>query len=172
MPIMSREAFVVPAAAALLARAAWRTSSQTCSESMRIPSRSKTTASITRPRDVALAEVDERRRAPAALDREHLADEERVVARVVLVGEATLEPAEGVVEQRRARPRPRGVAIPCQCANGGHAAREVLGDRLLVAGEQAEREPAGFAEELVHGRLPADRRRRRAAARARARRAS
>jgi hypothetical protein len=36
-----------------------------------------------------------------------------------------------------------------------HPAREMLGDGILVTRQQAQREAARVAQELVHGRLPA-----------------
>ena len=87
-----------------------------------------------------------------ALDRDDPADEERVVAGPVLVDEARLDPPEGAFEERRP-----GSAFapldPVPVRERGDAAGEMLGDRLLVAGEQAQREAARVAQELVHGGL-------------------
>ena len=90
---------------------------------------------------VALSEVDGGRGAAAALGGEDLADEERVVARAVFGVQAALEPAERIVDQRRAlRALAGGDAVPV--SERGHAPCEVLGDRLLVSRQEAERESA------------------------------
>jgi hypothetical protein len=73
----------------------------------------------------------------------------------VLAGEAAFEPAESVVDQRCAlRALVRWDSVPVR--EGRHAAGEMLGDCLLVSRQQAEREPARPAQELVHGRLLTD----------------
>ena len=78
-----------------------------------------------------------------------------MVARVVLTGEAAFEPAKGAVDQRRAfRALAGGDSMPVR--ERGYSPREVLCNSLLVSRQQAEREPARLAQELVHGRLPVD----------------
>ena len=98
-----------------------RISSHRCSESTSTPSMSKTTAvDLSRQAvvairakqaqvEVAVLAVDERRARLAFLERDDLADEERVVAgRVHIRPDSALDPAERVHEQRRA-----GDTVPC-----------------------------------------------------------
>src|SRR5438067_11364722 len=91
-----------------------RTSSQSCSESTSTPSRSKTTASTCVPMwnkasngQVAVFAIDEPGPRLALLERHHFADEERVVARVVLGPDAAFDPRERVGQERSA-----GNAVP------------------------------------------------------------
>ena len=105
---------------------------------------------------VCPADVDQSRRVPAELDREHLGDEDRVVAGLVLGGDAALEPREGARDQRLGQ---LGLvqldALPER--DRRHAAREVLRERSLVAGKEADREPAGVTQRRVRLRHVADR---------------
>ncbi len=83
------------------------------------------------------------------------ADEQRVVARLVLAGELALEPAERAVEQRAAR----AVALvdPVPERDRRHAACEVLRQLDLVRSEQRDGEPTRAAQQLVQCRLVCDR---------------
>ena len=89
------------------------------------------------------------------LDALDLADEERVVAGLVLAAEPALEPAERAVEERAARALADGDPVPHR--DRRHAAREVLREPHLVAGEQRDREAARLAQQLVQRRLARDR---------------
>ena len=90
------------------------------------------------------------------LDGHDSADEERVVAGLVLVDDPGLDPAEGAVEKRAARRAlPPLDAVPV--SERRDAAGEMLGHGLLIAGKEAERETARVSQQLVHGRLPAHR---------------
>src|SRR5215471_13779049 len=80
-----------------------RTSSQSCSESSSTPSMSNTTAATANSDGVvAMLAIDEGRTGRALLDGHDLADEDRMVAGVVLLPEPALDPGERVGEERRA----------------------------------------------------------------------
>ena len=85
--------------------------------------------------------------------------------------QAALDPAERAFEERRAV-----VSLaeldPVPVRDGRNPAGEMLRDRFLAGGEQADREPAGLAQQLVERGRACDRDRRRAAARWRERRGS
>jgi hypothetical protein len=89
------------------------------------------------------------------LDGDDVADEERVVAGVVLGARARLEPADGAVDERRDRSFARRDAVPVDDRRA--ARREALRQLALVAAEEADRPRARTAEELVARRLLADR---------------
>ena len=70
--------------------------------------------------------------------------------------EAAFEPADRAGQERRAlRSLVVGDAVPHR--DRRHAAREVLREPLLAAGEQADREAAGLAQQLMELRLLRDR---------------
>ena len=84
-------------------------------------------------RDVALVEIDERRRRPSGLGCKHLADEEGVIAGGVLLPSLAVEPAQRPLDQRWPFcVRARGDAVPV--GERRNASREVLRDCFLVAG--------------------------------------
>ncbi len=83
-------------------------------------------------------------------------DEERVRACLQLVGDAALEPAECAVEQR-CTVRAVSHRDPVPHRDRWHAAREVLGDLLLIGREQRERARPGLPQQLVDRRLARDR---------------
>ena len=137
------------------ARARSRTSSQSSSVWIRTPSRSKTTASIT-----ACGSADSMWTSGGAgspqLDREHLADEERVVA-----GRRPRRPAG--TRASRARPTSSGApAAPRDSrsrARARSAARPARSAARASPGPSASRlsaKPPASPEQLVHRRLPVD----------------
>ena len=85
-----------------------------------------------------------------------LAYEERVVAHLVLEGEPALDPAERAFDQWRAELAGRRLD-PRPVRDRGHAAGEVLRQVLLARGEDADRERAGLAEQLVERRVSSER---------------
>ena len=81
-----------------------------------------------------------------------------MVARLVLGGRAAAEPADGALEFRRAGGDVRvanGDALPER--DGRDAAGEVLRQVFLPGCEEADREVAGLAQQLVQRRVAADR---------------
>src|SRR5256885_11976540 len=89
------------------------------------------------------------------LDGEHVGDEEGVVAGVRLGSRFGFDPAERSLDQRRHLTLAGRDALPVDDRReaGGEAARELL----LLGAQQADREPAGAAPELVAGGGLADR---------------
>src|SRR5262245_44722653 len=75
-----------------------------------------------------------------------LADEEAVVAGLVLTGKPAFQPAERFLEQRDAGCSGGAAFYPGPKSDGGHAAREVLGDRVLAARQDADTEDAGISQ--------------------------
>src|SRR5215217_6538867 len=96
-------------------------------------------------RDVPAVAVRERGSGPSELHALDRTDEDRVVSGWMLGRDRALDPRERSVEERSA----------CAVADGdsleerdrGRAAGEVLRERLLVVGEQVEREPRLLADE-------------------------
>ena len=88
------------------------------------------------------------------LNRHNLTDEEGVVARVVFGPCPALEPAQGALEQRRARSAcPYPDLAPVRKRRD--ASGEVLSERLLVAREQAEAKATRATKKLAHRGLAA-----------------
>ena len=90
---------------------------------------------------------DERLLCWARLGRFDVAHEEGVVSARELGVEAAAEPGDRAVELRRAVAVAEGNAVPER--DRRHPAREVLSERLLPGGEDADRETARLAEQLV-----------------------
>src|SRR3954447_18930766 len=123
-----------------------RTSSHSCSESTRTPSRSKTTAAMS-DGVVPMLPVDERLAGLAFLDGDDLADEDRVIAGVVAFPGAALDPRQRARKERRTRRAvPDGDVVPED--ERRHAAREVRGDVGLVAAEDRDAERLGRTQVL------------------------
>ena len=99
--------------------------------------------------------VYERARRRSLLGHEDRGDEERVVADVVLRDGARLDPAERTLDQRRDQPLARRDTLPVH--DRRQARGELARDRLLPRPEHADGEAAGLPQELVAGRLLADR---------------
>jgi hypothetical protein len=99
--------------------------------------------------------VDERLATRAALRRRDLAHEERVIAQLVLGGQAALDPAERSREQWRTKLAALGLD-PGPVRDRRDAAREVLCEVLLLGGEDADRERARLSKQLVQGGMPAE----------------
>ena len=142
-----------PAAAALASESS-RTSSHSCSVSSSSPSRSRTTASITRGSTGCGGRRARRRRgrAPSARSLRR-----RACGRLRDEGVEHLafEPRERAFEQRPARALSRLDSI--EHRDRRDAPREVLRERLLLGGEQAHREAALVAHQLVRLRVEPDR---------------
>src|SRR4051812_44177024 len=154
MPIMSACAWSCQRPPRSRARSS-RISSHNCSESTSTPSMSKTTAAIS-DGVVATLPIDEAGAWLSLVDGDDLADEDRVVARVVALPEAALEPCQRVLEQRSARVAvPDGDVVPQH--ERRRAAREVRGDVGLVAAEDRDAERAREAQKLVERELAPDR---------------
>jgi hypothetical protein len=84
-----------------------------------------------------------------------VADEERVIARLMLGLQPALEPADGAGEQRASRPLPDLDPVPER--NRRHSAGEVLRERDLIGSEDRDSEATRSAQQLVQRRLPSDR---------------
>src|SRR5437763_5262025 len=134
-----------------------RTSSQSCSESTSTPSKSKTTASTCVPMwnkasdgQVAVFAIDEPRPRLAFLERHDLADEERMVARVVLRPDAAFDPRERIGQERSAgNAVPNGDAVPEH--DRRRTACEPRRDVGLIATQDRHAERAGGPQQLVQG---------------------
>jgi hypothetical protein len=74
-----------------------------------------------------------------------------VVACLVFRAGSAIEPAERILDVRK--PFTVAQLDPVPVGKRRHPAREVLGNALLVSGEQAEGEAARRTQELVHGGL-------------------
>jgi hypothetical protein len=99
--------------------------------------------------------VDERLATRAASRRRDLAHEERVIAQLVLGGQAALDPAERSREQWRTKLAALGLdSGPVR--DRRDAAREVLREVLLLGGEDADRERARLSKQLVQGGMTAE----------------
>jgi hypothetical protein len=98
---------------------------------------------------------DERAAAGAGLGALDLADEERVVARLLLSRAPAAKPAQRVVQLRRPLGVAQGNALPER--DRRHPAGEVLCQGLLALGEHAHGELVRAAQQLVQRRVPPDR---------------
>jgi hypothetical protein len=99
--------------------------------------------------------VDERLATGAASRRRDLAHEERVIAQLVLGGQAALDPAERSREQWRTKLAALGLD-PRPVRDRRDAAREVLREVLLLGGEDADRERVRLSKQLVQGGMLAE----------------
>src|SRR3954447_1856448 len=132
-----------------------RTSSHSCSESTRTPSRSKTTAAMS-DGVVPMLPIDERLAGLAFLDDDDLADEDRVIAGVVALPGSAFHPRQRVREQRRTRCAfPGRNAVPED--ERRHAPGEVRGNGGLVAAQDRDAERFGRPQQLVQRNVTADR---------------
>ena len=124
-----------------------------CSESTSTPSRSKTTATITARRTAGRRRraLPDRARARASRPRRRRSRGRRRSTRSIV--SATIQPTAPSSEERLVVPH----RDPVPLDERRHAAREVLGEVLLVAGEDRDPPLAGLVEHLEDRRRPAER---------------
>src|SRR5207302_2875305 len=107
-------------------------------------------------RVVLAAAIDQPRAALTQLGRLHLADEDGVIAGIVLRDGAALEPGEGAHDERAARTVADLDAVPERDRRYA-AAREVLRNRSLSCCEETRSPAVGTSKRLVRRRVLSDR---------------